>query len=31
LTPRGWQEHYAEQVALDREDAVSRLLDRLGD
>ncbi len=31
LTPRGWQEHYAEQVAQDRDDAVSRLLDRLGD
>lgn len=31
LTPRGWREHYADQVARDRDDAVSRLLDRLGD
>lgn len=31
LTPRGWQEHYADQVAQERDDAVSRLLDRLGD
>jgi len=29
LTPRGWHEHYAEQVARDRDDAVSRLLGRL--
>jgi len=28
LTPRGWQEHYAEQVAGDRDTAVARLLDR---
>jgi transposase len=28
LTPRGWQEHYAEQAARDRDSAVSRLLDR---
>lgn len=31
LTPRGWQEHYADQVARGREGAVSRLLGRLSD
>ncbi len=31
LTPRGWQEHYADQVAQDREGAVARLLGRLSD
>jgi transposase len=31
LTPRGWQEHYAEQVAKDRDTAVAQLLDRASD
>ena len=31
LTPNGWLEHYSEQVAEERQDAVSRLLDRIRD
>ncbi|MEW6072188.1 MAG: transposase [Planctomycetota bacterium] len=29
LTPRGWQEHYADQVVQERKDAVARLLARI--